>query len=373
MPRVLTVGPHGGENLGDELILASILDVISESGGAATAMSSHPADTMTQHAVAATHQVNVKRRSFGSLRSIETYDLLVLAGGEQLAEGRFHNPLWGHLANAFVTLEQARRRGVEYIIYSVGAEEVRTRLGRYMLRRILDAAAFVGIRDEASLAYIRGIVPSADLVLTADPVLLLPRRIHEEARVRFLARHGLSDRPVILFAPADDHRVNTAYVESATEGLLAAAEALGGHLVVQLMEHQPSYDPRLLENDCFRDDRITVLPLERFNRDSLIDTFSGVDCVVSARMHPLIVSATQGTPWLSLDRNSKLRNFAVDAGAPGLPLHALPTEISDRVLELVRQGRARWVNEHEADYQKLRERAERARALLRQRIGSLID
>lgn len=362
--KALTVGPHGGENLGDELILSMVLDALRSGDFEPTAMSSHPLATEADHAVTAIRQVNVKARRFSTLRDIDQYDLVVIAGGEQLAEGRYHNPLWGHLANAWIVMSQAHRKGVPYGLYSVGCEEIRSRIGRSMLRSILTRSSFAAIRDRGSFEYLSRLAPEAHLVLTADPVLLLPRQDHSSSRASLRERFDLPDVPLILFAPADDHRINTNYIDHAVRGLTEAAERIGGLVLVQAMEHQPDYDPRLLSRPVFTHDRIRVLPLERFNRGQLVALFAGVDQVTSARMHPLIVAATQGTPWLALNRNRKLENFALEIGGESVGLGVSPRDLSSQVEKQVKSGREVWQAHADEGFTELRARAKVAAELL---------
>ncbi|WP_409048151.1 polysaccharide pyruvyl transferase family protein [Microbacterium sp. HA-8] len=360
----LTVGPHGGENLGDELILSTVLEVLSDAGWSPSAMSSHPSLTAEVHGVRAVEQINVKHRRFSALRRLDRFDLLVLAGGEQLAEGRFHNPLWGHLANAWLTMRHARKNGIDYCIYSVGAEEIKSTVGRRMLRSLLNGARFVAIRDPRSYEYLRKLAPDAPLFLTADPVYDLERVSHLEARAALLKRENLPDGPLLLFAPADDHRVSTDYVDTIAAALIGVAERIGGTLLVQAMEHQESYDPRLLQKAVFHHGRVHVMPLRQFDKRELIETFAGVDHVTSARMHPLILAATQGTPWLCLNRNRKLETFSAELGRPGLPLDVSADRVQKRVAQSIRQGRAEWQDANDNALAPLVERARYARALL---------
>jgi polysaccharide pyruvyl transferase WcaK-like protein len=335
--KALTLGPHGGENLGDELILSSVAAELGSRGFDVTAMSSSPDLTVNFHGLPAVQAVNVKHRRFSTLRNLRDFDLIVVAGGEQIAPGRYQNPFWGHLANIAVTSAMARRQGVAFAVVGVGAEEINTRIGRSMLRRVLRNAVFVSARDQPSRDYLEkvGRIP---VYLTADPVFKLEQRSRELARTKLSEQYDIGPGPVLLFCPADDHRVETSYVDFAALEMKKAAEALGGTVLVKAMESQSSYDPRLLARTVFDDPAFIRMPLGADSPSEVVELIAGVDQVTSARMHPLIVAATQGTPWISLNRNRKLADFARPWDSPALPISQSLSTLASLAAAQVQNG-----------------------------------
>jgi polysaccharide pyruvyl transferase WcaK-like protein len=98
------------------------------------------------------------------------------------------------------------------------------------------------------------------------------------------------------------------------------------------MEHQRGYDTALLVDSIFQSEYVHVLPIQPFAAEDLLELFAGVDAVLSARMHPCIIAATQGTPWIAIERNDKLSQFSREMGNVGLQLEGLDSHVLGDVL-----------------------------------------
>lgn len=337
--RALTYGPHGGQNLGDELLLSCIAAQLAEVGVDVTASSQDPAATVSAHGIPAVPMANVKGWHLSPLRRVREFDLVVVAGGEQIAGGRYRNPLRGHIANLFAVAIASRRASLPLLIVGVGAEEIRGGISRGYLRYVLASASYVSCRERRSAQYLSRF-SRQPIALSVDPAFGL-ERLHEAERVA--ARAQLEAKlgrpgPYLLFCPAEDRRRDVSYAHTVAVALRDVARRTGGVVLVKAMDHQPGYDSSITEDPVFTGPEFEVLPAEPFDRDELIKIFAAVDHVTSARMHPLIIAMTQGTPWLCLHRNEKLRRFSDLVAVPGIEVDDLdPSGMAETVVRQLKQ------------------------------------
>lgn len=316
--RVLLAGPHGGFNLGDEFILSEIIRAISGGHHEISVLSQDQQYAGDAHGVPALPWVSLRHRNIRALRRLRDFDVVVVAGGEQLQEARFGNPFWGLLANVWITVQAARIAKNGVMLYAVGAETLATPVAEWILRSVLRNCDAITARDEFTRGYLQRHTNNP-VHLVADPVFSAEKVDRPVSRKQLESRLGRTFGELILLCPANDKRNDLSYVEPMIRGAREAAVARRAHVLVLAMEHQPGYDNAVLENPLFGDrEFFTILPKMVFNRAELSGIFAAADVVLSARMHPLIIASTQGTPWVSINRNKKLKNFCDVFGVEGM-------------------------------------------------------
>jgi polysaccharide pyruvyl transferase WcaK-like protein len=325
--RVLTVGPHGGFNRGDELILRCVISDLRALGHSVTAMSADPMATERQHGVPAVRAPDLKRARFGELRAIRGFDAVVVAGGEQVQDGRYGNFGWGLLPTLAHVVRHATAVDVPVMLWALGASQLHSPVLRLMFRRWVGLARAATARDDASASWFRRYgFPDDRLSLAADPVFALDREDHRTARAFARRQLGVTDdAELIVYAPANDLRGPTRYVDAWADVLRADVKQRGARVVLLLMDRQRAYDQRLLERASLRADGLLAHLDGAMSDADLIRTIAGADLVVGARMHALIIAATQGTPFLALGRSAKVTAVARDLGAP-----TIGTDVVDR-------------------------------------------
>lgn len=311
MKTVLIAGPYGSNNLGDEFILSQIASSIRSLGHRVIATSRDPSSTAKIHGVEAVERLDIRLRKMSALTLIKDVDVVVIGGGEQIAEGRMTRgyPLWGLLPNVAHYIRRARQLSKQSMLWSVGVDPINSLFGRQMIGRYVSKANTVTVRDHRSLERLRALGVTSDLHLAADPVWSLKRRNRPQAKSRARELLGIPEHagPVILLAPANDNMVSLNYLEALTAGARLAAARTGSIVVLLRMHQQDRFDNRLLlRAECAPDGSFRHAPDLVFEPEDIADVFCGVDVVVSSRMHALILAATQGTPWVNISRGSKM-------------------------------------------------------------------
>jgi polysaccharide pyruvyl transferase WcaK-like protein len=322
--RVLTHGAQGGLNLGDELILARILAELRAAGHQVVAMSDDPSDTERRHGVEAVPRLDLRRGRITRLRALNAADALVIAGGEQVQEARWRSPFWGLLPTAAALIRAAGRVGVPSFVWAVGVRRIRSPVNRSLVRRWIGSAVMTTVRDHYSLGQLQGMgFDAARLRLVADPVFR-QEPVEEEAARAFVQELAGTRGPVILLSPVRERGVGLGYLRPLLEAARAVACRRGGKVLVHLMDPRADQDTRLYELPELAPDawlarvRPDGVPLDQIAR-----LHAGSDLIVSARLHPLILAATQGVPAINLARTAKMEALAADVPGPAVGLGAV--------------------------------------------------
>lgn len=326
MNKFLLYGFFGGWNSGDEAIVQSVRSLVAKtvSSPASQSESSLPQqdESITSSVVCTkirpeyipqyeSQSIEVLtisnwRRVFALLKDHQ----LIVGGGQMITGDRSYK----QVVILWLLLLVSRFRGRPGILVGIGAEGVRRRTARWLCRRITASAAVVNCRDP----YTKELLSNAGcdqrkLRLTADVVLSgiladagRPHLDQERCRFRrpFLAI-GVHHSPIRAY--------------SGEEELAAMAK--------RLVEAFPEYDVVLVSNDAREDfdagliqslrqslDHTRIKFQDFVTLDDVLATYANAACVISVRMHPLILGLIHGRPVVGIDRSNKVRALAARAG-----------------------------------------------------------
>ena len=165
MRRVLVAGWVGSTNLGDELVLAGVRQLLHATFGPTVriaAVSVDPAATRRAHGIAAIDH----RRPDRIAAAVRSADLMVLGGGGLIQDETSPFNLPYHLSRAWI----AEAVATPWIGLGLGVGRLHTPLGRRLATTLRRATA-VTVRDAPSLALLDGIGVAGQL--GADAVVHL--------------------------------------------------------------------------------------------------------------------------------------------------------------------------------------------------------
>ncbi|CAM5229043.1 Polysaccharide pyruvyl transferase domain-containing protein OS=Streptomyces glaucescens OX=1907 GN=SGLAU_04685 PE=4 SV=1 [Streptomyces glaucescens] len=314
-PRIGLLGSYGGFNLGDEAILTCLLSCLRTHRPQArlVALSRNAEHTRANHPSLdeVVDWEGVPQRQL--LDVLSRLDLLVLGGGGILYDGE---------ARRYLRLvAAAQARGVRTFAYAVGAGPLREAEDREAVRTVLSGMAEVVVRDEESHLVLEEAGLDRDVVVTADPALLLPPEPFTDQMMR---QEGI---------PADAHRLVGMSVrepgraaEKLDEGdyhaLLAdvadfLVRRLDAHVVFVPMERQDVHHAHGVLSRMTAPDRGRILH-SVYSPGQVLGFMSHLDLVVGMRLHFLIFAALSGLPVLPLPYSGKVFDFARRLGAPAL-------------------------------------------------------
>ncbi|HKA89878.1 MAG TPA: polysaccharide pyruvyl transferase family protein [Haliangiales bacterium] len=365
--RIAFISPTGYGNLGDAAIIDSLIDGIRRRipDAGIVGFTMNPSDTRERHGIPAFTCTGVSLRDYevreapadpgragapaparralaaipGARRAyrfarlavaeirhrrlsaerIRGFDWVVVAGGGQLDDfwgGAFGHPYallrWGQLA---------RRAGARYVILSVGTGSLTAPLSARFVRRALALADYRSFRDGRS----RELVGDPGLVrddpIVPDLAYGLPLGPTPAAAPAATARPTVGVSPMAFadprFWPEKDRERHRRHVESLAA--LAARLAGAGHEVV-LFATDGSDRRSLAELRARADARLDAGGRARIRAPDydgvagLMDVLAGVDIVVAARLHGVLLGHVAGRPALAVSHERKVRTLMEDMG-----------------------------------------------------------
>lgn len=315
--RVGISGSYGGLNLGDEAILHVIISELRRTIPVELTVFSRDAnDTRRRHDVE--HVVQTRGLSRHEEQEVLAgLDLFILGGGGILYDAD---------AEMYVgQLERAHDVGTRSMVYAVSAGPLGDPAIRQRVRAALDHVDAITVRDKKSARLLEEIGVGREVVVTADPALLLrPDPLSLEEIVRGEAFDpdarliGFSVREPGPAAPDLDAERYHQLVANAADFVVDRLDAeivfvpmerrmfdvQHSHGVVAQMRHAP---------------RATVLKRE-YTPGQILSLLSHFEFTVGMRLHFLIFSALANLPFAGLPYAEKVKGFLEELGlpAPGL-------------------------------------------------------
>jgi polysaccharide pyruvyl transferase CsaB len=325
--RYLISGYYGEKNMGDEAILAGILQEVGrrDPGARFTVLSFDPDDTERRHGQGRELEaLSTSLRSPARLRAaMKTADLLISGGGSFLHEADFELHGRSFLFRAgtlrpvpyfLSVILMARRRGLPVMWYAQGLGPLHTWCARRLVAGAASASQAVTWRDpdSARLAHELGVRAPVQLVVP-DPAYALTPAAAGEAQVE-LERCGLAGGARYLAACPRPWLGRAGYLETLGEVLEKAGAALD--LEVVLVPFHEVQDPPVCETVAARPGfagRARVLsPLT--SPSLMAAVLGGAELVVTMRLHGGVLAAGAGTPAVVIDYDPKTRAFAAQTG-----------------------------------------------------------
>lgn len=316
--RVGITGSYGGLNLGDEAILQSIVGELRRELPEVeiTVFSRDAEDTKRRHAVE--RAIPVRKISRAEVvPEIERLDLLIFGGGGILYDAEVKL----YLREVLV----AKELGVPVMVYAVGAGPLKDAAAQAAVREALEGVQAITVRERSALQVLEEAGVHRDVVVTADPALLLkpaplPRgflkREGLEGRRRLI---GMSVREPGVAAPDIDQNVYHGLLANAADFMI---DRWGADIVFVPMErsvldtqHSHAVIARML-----RAQRATVLKGE-YSSAEILAMMGRFQFAVGMRLHFLIFAALRGTPFVALPYSGKVSGFLEDLKLPAPPLN----------------------------------------------------
>jgi polysaccharide pyruvyl transferase CsaB len=316
--RIGITGSYGGLNLGDEAILQSMIAELRREIPEVeiTVFSRDAEDTKRRHGVE--RAVPVRKISRAEVApEIERLDLLLFGGGGILYDAEVKL----YLREVLV----AKELGVPVMLYAVGAGPLKDPAAQAAVREALEGVNAITVRERSAQQVLEEAGVHRDVVVTADPALLLkpaplPRgflkREGLEGRRRLI---GMSVREPGVAAPDIDQKVYHGLLANAADFMIDRWDA---DIVFVPMErsvldtqHSHAVIARML-----RAQRATVLKGE-YSSGELLALMGRFQFAVGMRLHFLIFAALRSTPFVALPYAGKVSGFLEDLKLPAPPLN----------------------------------------------------
>ena len=306
--RVVMSGYYGFENAGDDAILDSIQQAIREASDqvSVTVLSKDPALTHKQYGLEAIPRFRVLR----VLAALARCDALLSGGGSLLQDTTSTRSLLYYLS----VIRCAQLLGKPVMLYANGIGPVRKPANRRRVRKAVERAALVTLRDRSSAKELQDMgVTRQDLHVTADPVFNLPPAPEKRGEALVASAQLPQGAPFAAVSVRDwpgtgefprqlaalcDHLRRTYGLEILFLMMQPGHDRNTTQQVRQYME-EPSY---LLEEACTPQELMAVLGRARL--------------CVAMRLHTLIFAARMAVPCIGLVYDPKVESYLQELEMP---------------------------------------------------------
>jgi len=355
--RIGISGSYGGLNLGDEAILESIVRQLRASvPSEITVFTRDSEDTLRRHDV--NRAVMIRQMTREEARGeVEKLDLLILGGGGIL----YDRDVELYLREVVL----AHEADVPVVVYAISAGPLNDANNRKLIARQLNRAAAITVRDRQSLKLLEEAGVEKEIILTADPALLLtsdPIPADAMKRESLDAQHwliGISVREPGPAAPDMDIDHYHALLANAADFMVARLDANVVFVPMERGKFDVQHSHAVVARMQYAQ-QATVLKGE-YSSPQMLSLISHFQFCVGMRLHFLIFAAMQSVPIVALPYASKVQGFLEDLDIPTPPLRDVTTggliayidrawdrqgEIRQRIVERlpVLQERARETN-----------------------------
>jgi polysaccharide pyruvyl transferase WcaK-like protein len=336
MPRLFIYGYYGFGNVGDDLLLKTVitstLNAVPDSQFVVRSLSPVKVGMPTAHVeflplaqITSDQRLSRGRRLGRYLRdtwkSLEGCTHLVFGGGT-LFHARANSPV--NLALIFILVVMARLRGLDIYALGVGVAPLRAAFASRLMAGILTLATDFAVRDKTSLQQCRTLTRRKSVRATADLVFSLPLQFVSESR---------RSRPktVIAITLAASDIGNGVHHDDFLQQLAYSLELLDTKgwtirfLSFQELEHSGIC---LSDTELFRRAQSYasnhVGEIVRLSADyiDISEVYSDIAIVAGMRFHGHILAAMQGIPFVGFGRDEKLRDLCADLS---MPFHDMAT------------------------------------------------
>ncbi len=315
-------GSYGGLNLGDEAILESIVRQLRASVPAEiTVFTRDSEDTLARHDV--NHAVLIRQMTRDEARAeVEKLDLLILGGGGIL----YDRDIELYLREVAL----AHEAQVPVVVYAVSAGPLVEPGNRKLVAKHLNHAAAITVRDRETMKLLEEAGVQKEIVLTADPSLLLtPDPIAADV----LKREGLDVQQQRLIgfsvrepgpaAPDMDIDHYHALLANTADFMVARLDATVVFVPMELRKFDVQQSHAVVARMQYAQ-RATVLKGE-YSSPQMLSLLGHFQFCVGMRLHFLIFAALQSVPFVALPYAPKVQGFLEDLEIPMPPLKDVTT------------------------------------------------
>jgi polysaccharide pyruvyl transferase CsaB len=301
--NIFIIGGYGSRNIGDEAILAGIVESIrrENSSGKITVLSHCPQEVTKMHNVSAVGL-------YGILKEILFQDTIIIGGGTIFRENM---RLRAQLIPLLAILLRAFQKRI--IFYSLGIDANTSFLAKKLLVPVMNLSHFVSVRDKVSLNILKSWGVNVPIHIVPDPAIDLS---YQKFTKLELSKFGVNpEKKVIGLSLRNLKKLNDLpFIHDLAKFLDKKIE--DGYQVLYIpMCQSPITD---FENDLLLGKKIQktikkklnfIILTEQINPSKLKGIFSSLDLVIGMRLHAMILAISTKTPLLGIVYAQKCRSY----------------------------------------------------------------
>lgn len=304
MAKVVISGYYGFDNLGDEAVLFSILKNLRDLriGLRIEVLSNQPEETADIYNATSSNRWKLR----DIFRALKDSDMLISGGGSLLQDVTGVKSLLYYLGVIWL----AQMMGKPVFFFAQGIGPVNSKLGRMLMRMVVNRVDYITVRDESSLQDLEDMkITRPNVAVTADPVLgleqkfvdkLIGRRILEEAGLDLSIERKLVGISVREWLGLSQYKVVMAELCDKLSRI--------GYQVVFLPMHYPDDFKTSEEVAELMEQSAAVLP-GQYSVVEMASLISNMDLLIGMRLHALILAAVMDVPPVALSYDPKIDRF----------------------------------------------------------------
>lgn len=296
--EIVIAGNYGAKNLGDEMILEGMLEMLKnvEPKAKITVLSGDPNETTKRHGVAAVHKFPAGIRSLFRYifdkkadKAVKNCDLFILGGGGLFGSLTFKaNLIWA--AQAY----KAYKYKKPVIIYGQNVSPLKGIIRKMIVKKVFRSASLIVVRDEKSKEILES--------------LGLKNRIYTVPDMAFRKK---------IEKITDPNRSKTVivslrYMENLSEkfknNITKFLKKLSKNYKLKFIDFQHKADAKL-HKEIIK--RLKGAKIEHItdikNTKELIGHFSKAKMVIGMRLHSIITAIKTGTPFIAINYAPKVK------------------------------------------------------------------
>lgn len=385
--RLLICGFYGHHNLGDEAMLAGMLQLLQRCLGPnsldqITVYSNDPEDTAMRHGVATLRNQFPRRRREQWIQWAEhtlalwQHQFFILGGGDLLRDSptREVATVW------LQPLQRAMALGCRTIVLGISVGEIWKPQTKMAIVNTLNQVNLIAVRDQGSQAQLRQmgvarpvyVISDLALQLTTAPVAAGSQTARQDSTSEVSApKIAISIRSLTGRLPEMDQAVEHRFYREMARIIDYLIETKGAAVSLVPFQTQKPNDrgqPRPKDND---EDAITAVLQQSRQRhrvtvygafksvEQALDGLQSFDLMIGTRLHSLILAAGLGLPLLAAVYDPKVSGFMTEIeqqvnsfAIQQFTLEAVQPRL-DHLLSQPYQGQRRCIQAIERYYQKM--------------------
>ncbi len=303
--KVLLSGYYGFDNAGDDAVLYAIVQTLRTAMPdiEITVLSNQPEKTATQFHVQAVDRWG----KTALLKAIKNCDVFISGGGSLLQDVTSKNGILYYLG--LIKLAQLMKKKV--MIYAQGIGPVTIGRNRMLVRKILNKADIITVRDLESRMELMQMGVYREIMVCSDPVMGIPAdKIDKENGKIQLMQGGVaadSAKPILMVAARNWNNNEKLFGEVAA---YCDTAVQNGWQIVFLPFHYPDdvdAGKRIVAQ--MHSSSSAVVLEENYTPQETMAILKNADMILGMRLHSLIMGAVMLKPMIALSYDPKVSSF----------------------------------------------------------------
>ena len=319
--KILILGGYGGLNIGDELILSSLLSDLKKHFHAKniTVFSFDADNTKKNHNI---NSVYTGKKILGALITFKQLlfkDVLIIGGGGLIYDyGKSPNTIINYLIRALIAIILNKK----LVFYAIGVGPIELRLSKILIPFVMNYASLITTRDHESNILLRSLgVKKTTIITTADPVFALEikTKTHSHSasfNTNTWQKISSQKGPKIAFCLLPFFKTAHGNSEKDLE-IQRIIASVGDHLISKYnanivflpFERQTDLEESIAVSILMGNDKNVIVLKEDYSHSDVQEIISQMDLIIGMRLHSLILAALHKVPSVAIVYHPKVQSF----------------------------------------------------------------